>query len=45
MSIVFGTADAFFFPAANAIVPELLEGPLLTQGNALGQMSGQLTQG
>jgi DHA3 family tetracycline resistance protein-like MFS transporter len=45
MSIVFGTADAFFFPASNAIVPELLEGPLLTQGNALGQMSGQLTQG
>lgn len=45
MSIIFGTADAFFFPAASAIVPELLDESLLAQGNALGQMSGQLTQG
>lgn len=45
MSIVFGTADAFFFPASSAIMPELLDGDLLTQGNALGQMSNQLTQG
>ncbi len=45
MSVVFGTADAFFFPAATAIVPELLEPGLLAQGNALGQLSGQLTQG
>jgi MFS family permease len=45
MSAIFGTADAFFGPASMAIVPELLEGPLLTQGNALGQMSNQLAQG
>jgi len=45
MSIIFGTADAFFFPAATAIMPELLDETLLPQGNALGQMSGQLTQG
>ncbi|MFI5036520.1 MAG: MFS transporter [Acidimicrobiales bacterium] len=45
MSVVFGVADAFFSPAATAIVPELLDPSLLVQGNALGQMSGQLTQG
>jgi MFS family permease len=45
MSVVFGTADAFFGPASMAIVPELLSSELLVQGNALGQMSGQLAQG
>lgn len=45
MSAVFGTADAFFFPAFNAIVPELLDEEHLAQANALSQMSGQLTQG
>jgi DHA3 family tetracycline resistance protein-like MFS transporter len=45
MSAVFGTADAFFGPASMAIVPELLDDHLLVQGNALGQMSGQLSQG
>jgi MFS family permease len=45
MSIIFGAADAFFFPASSAIMPELLDEGLLAQGNALGQMSGQLTQG
>lgn len=45
MSVVFGTADAFFGPASMAIVPELLSDELLVQGNALGQMSGQLAQG
>jgi MFS family permease len=45
MSIIFGTADAFFFPASSAIVPELLDESHLAQGNALSQMSGQLTQG
>lgn len=45
MSAVFGAADAFFGPASMAIVPELLPDELLVQGNALGQMSGQLAQG
>jgi MFS family permease len=45
MSVVFGTADAFFGPASMAIVPELLSDKLLVQGNALGQMSGQIAQG
>jgi hypothetical protein len=36
MSIIFGTADAFVFPASSAIVPELLDESLLAQGNALG---------
>jgi MFS family permease len=45
MSAVFGTADAFFGPASMSILPELLDEHLLAQGNALSQMSGQLTQG
>ncbi len=45
MSVIFGTADAFFGPASMAIIPELLDEHLFTQGNALGQMSGQLSQG
>jgi DHA3 family tetracycline resistance protein-like MFS transporter len=45
MSAIFGTADAFFGPASMAIVPELLDDHLLVQGNALGAMSGQLSQG
>lgn len=45
MSAIFGAADAFFGPASMAIVPELLSDRLLVQGNALSQMSGQLTQG
>jgi MFS family permease len=45
MSAIFGTADAFFGPASMSIFPELLDEHLLVQGNALSQMSGQLTQG
>ena len=45
MSAVFGAADAFFGPASMAILPELLSGQLLVQGNALSQMSNQLVQG
>lgn len=45
MSAIFGTADAFFGPASVAIVPELLDDHLLVQGNALSQMSGQLSFG
>ncbi|MGO8875849.1 MAG: MFS transporter [Acidimicrobiales bacterium] len=35
MAIVFGSADAFFFPASTAIVPEVVPSSLLTQANAL----------
>jgi DHA3 family tetracycline resistance protein-like MFS transporter len=42
---VFGAADSFFYPASNAIMPELLDENLLVSGNALGQMSSQLTTG
>ena len=45
MSVIFGTADAFFSPASTAIIPELLDGPLLAKGNALGQLSNQLSRG
>ena len=45
MAAIFGAADSFFFPAATTIVPELLPPEQLVSGNALGQMSNQLTQG
>ena len=45
MSVIFGAADAFFGPASMAIMPELLDDHVLVQGNALSQMSGQLSQG
>ncbi|MHB8378638.1 MAG: MFS transporter [Acidimicrobiales bacterium] len=45
MAAIFGAADSFFFPAATTIVPELLSPDQLVPGNALSQMSYQLTQG
>jgi DHA3 family tetracycline resistance protein-like MFS transporter len=45
MAAIFGAADSFFYPASTAIMPELLEPDLLVSGNALSQMSSQLTQG
>jgi DHA3 family tetracycline resistance protein-like MFS transporter len=45
MAVVFGCADSFFGPASMTIVPELLTPELLVPGNALSQMSSQLTQG
>ncbi|MGB8180207.1 MAG: MFS transporter [Acidimicrobiales bacterium] len=45
MAAVFGAADSFFGPASSAIMPELLDENLLVSGNALGQMSSQLTTG
>ncbi|HEY5265328.1 MAG TPA: MFS transporter [Acidimicrobiales bacterium] len=45
MAAIFGAADSFFFPATSAIMPELLTPELLVQGNAMSQMSYQLTQG
>jgi DHA3 family tetracycline resistance protein-like MFS transporter len=45
MAAIFGAADSFFGPASMTIVPELLTEDQLVAGNALGQMSNQLTQG
>lgn len=45
MAAIFGAADSFFGPAAMTIMPELLSAELLVPGNALSEMSSQLTQG
>ncbi|HVA53097.1 MAG TPA: MFS transporter [Acidimicrobiales bacterium] len=45
MAAIFGAADSFFGPAATTIVAELLTSEQLVAGNALSQMSFQLTQG
>jgi hypothetical protein len=42
-ALVFGIADAFFFPAVTAIVPSVVPGEQLGQGNAIVQGTGQLT--
>lgn len=42
-AIAFGFADAFYFPAANAIIPSLVETADLKDGNALVQMAIQLS--
>lgn len=44
MSVVFGAADAFFYPASTAIVPELLPAELLVQGSALTTTSRTFAQ-
>ena len=41
--LVFGIADAFFFPAQTSIVPALVPGEHLGQANAIVQGTGQLT--
>ena len=41
-ALVFGLADAFFYPAQQSIVPALLEPAQLGQGNAIVQGTGQL---
>jgi len=38
LAVVQGAASAFFDPASDAIVPELLDGELLAQANALDQL-------
>ncbi|HEY3772388.1 MAG TPA: MFS transporter [Solirubrobacteraceae bacterium] len=38
LAVVQGASSAFFDPASDAIVPELLEGELLAQANALDQL-------
>jgi len=42
-ALVFGIADAFFYPAQTAIVPELVEGEQLQQANGITQGTTQLT--
>ena len=43
-ALVFGIADAFFFPAVSAVVPALVPGEQLGQANAIVQGTGQLTR-
>ncbi|HEV2360844.1 MAG TPA: MFS transporter [Acidimicrobiales bacterium] len=45
LSVVFGTANAFFSPASMAMVPEVLPPDLLVPGNALGSTSNNLASG
>jgi MFS family permease len=40
-ALLFGIADAFFYPAQSAIVPELVDAPRLQQANALVQGTAQ----
>lgn len=42
-ALVFGIADAFFYPAQTAIVPELVEGEQLQQANGITQGTTQFT--
>ena len=42
-ALIFGLADAFFFPAQTSIVPKLLNGEQLQAGNAVIQGTAQLS--
>ena len=42
-ALVFGVADAFFYPAQTAITPELVEGEQLQQANGITQGTTQFT--
>jgi Bacterial protein of unknown function (DUF894). len=42
-ALVFGVADAFFYPAQSAMVPELVSGEQLQQANGIVQGTAQLT--
>lgn len=42
-ALIFGTVDAFFIPAQTAIVPAILERDLLESGNAITQITAQLS--
>ena len=44
MSVIFGAADALFYPAATAIVPEILPAELLVQASALNATSHTVAQ-
>ncbi len=42
LALLFGCVHAFFYPAASAIIPELVEPQLLRPANAINQMTGQI---
>ncbi len=42
LALLFGIVQAFFFPAASAITPELVSASLLRPANALNQMANQI---
>jgi hypothetical protein len=42
-ALVFGVADAFFYPAQTAIVPELVDGDRLQQANGITQGTAQFS--
>jgi len=42
LALLFGIVQAFFFPAASAITPELVDARLLRPANALNQMANQI---
>lgn len=42
-ALVFGVADAFFYPAQTSIVPELVDGAQLPQANGIVQGTAQLS--
>ncbi len=42
-ALVFGIADAFFYPAQTAITPELVDGEQLQQANGITQGTTQFT--
>jgi hypothetical protein len=44
ISILFGAADALFYPASTAVVPEILPAELLVQGSALNATSSTAAQ-
>jgi MFS family permease len=44
MSVLFGAADALFYPASTAVVPEILPAELLVQGSALNSTSHTAAQ-
>jgi predicted MFS family arabinose efflux permease len=44
LSVVFGAADALFYPASTAVTPEILPAELLVQGSALNHTSQTVAQ-
>lgn len=44
LSFIFATANAWFFPARNAVIPNLVEGDELVAANSLSQMTFQVVQ-
>ncbi len=44
LSALFGTVEAFFYPASAALLPELVPGEMLPSANSLSSISGQGAQ-